>query len=198
MIIAKRCSAALTCLFLLAACAAPVSYAPPVTGKTATLTVTSTVKSGSVIVSTFADAETCSGEQIIASSLKSGTANITSKTRIPADRPFSLWVKQFVPGKQCFIVVTFDPAHTRSYEAVLDRDATTCGIRLFDISGPTPIAEPSTRKRILSPSLMSGSFCQPGAAAREDGNTAERGEGQGARRDGRVTMEDLKALLPAE
>lgn len=177
---------------LLQACATPV-YVSPTSGKTAELSITSSVDSQMLVLAAYDNGEACEGERIIATSRETGSSEIETKIRIKADEAFSLRLfLQRGDGYACNVVVTFDPAADRTYEARLASTAKTCGIGVEDTTGLFPQGEPSLRKREWKPPLLGSSFCQPGHSLPLDPLDGAGDE----RPDAPVTMDDLKGLLP--
>lgn len=175
---------------LLAGCTTP-HYVPPRSGDTAVLGITADIPYGTVMLSTYENGDTCTGEQVMIEN-ESWSRLKKTKTRIPAGVAFSFRMLLLVPGASCNVVVTFDPMVGRTYEARIGHDTRRCHIQMLDTTGPIPRRERSARQRTWTPSMLTGNFCQPG-----EGSPLENQEATSDEKNGMsgVTMDDLKHLL---
>lgn len=165
------------------------TFVPPDSGKTATLTLDSTVRYGDLSLYTFKDSATCSGRQILGSSTEVGSTVMKSRTRIPVDKPFVIELSMRQGGYVCNALTAFDPSADRHYELQIDSDEKYCYLRVRDVTGGFPHPEPSQRRlRWASPAVAEGSC---------DVVPHEQHQLRG-RSGGKVTLDDLKGLMPAK
>jgi hypothetical protein len=153
----------LACTLAFAGCKS-VPYEPPAADKTASLTLTSAATTGKVKVSTFADSDGCKEEQVIASK-DPGSGTFIGETTIPADQPFSLWIRHLTFGNHCDLVVTFDPVGGQAYEAVISANDAKCEVALLNATGGDLHIERSARLRKAASKIAGAwNFCVPDSA----------------------------------
>lgn len=175
-------------LAFLQGCATPV-FVPPDSGKTATLTLDSTARYGDLSLFTFKDSASCSGRQILGSSTEVGSTVMKSRTRIPVDQPFVIELSMRRGVYTCEALTAFDPSADRHYELHIDSDEKHCYLRVRDVTGGFPHPEPTHRQMRWASTAFRDGPCE----VVPDGQHQPRG-----RASGKVTLDDLKGLMPAK
>ena len=167
-------------------------YVAPTNVNAAKLQIRSQITDGSVHVVTFDDGMVCTGKKLIATNGKQPTTELQADTRLAADTVATLGVLYIKDSVGCEMVFSFVPKANHTYQIRPQVSGNQlCYAPLYDVTNPiAPLMIAPIKRTSRKSTGTSDPNCTPLEIPKTDASSGS------ARRPGRLTLDDLKDLLP--